>query len=49
MHYCCFARGGRIYEWTDGEPWVRALPWNLRGTYSWAEEAPPQPPKPTQH
>ena len=32
MHFGCVGRGGRIYEWTDGEPWMQALPGNLRGT-----------------
>jgi hypothetical protein len=34
----------------DGERWLRALPYNLRGSYVWAEEmaTPPSPSPPPQ-
>jgi hypothetical protein len=31
------AEDGTVYEWTDGERWLRALPRSLAGTYLWAK------------
>jgi hypothetical protein len=35
---CRDAETGRIYSITDGEPWLRLLPFNLTGSILWAAE-----------